>query len=183
MGAKMNAKFGTFFGLLTATFMLVNPLTANAGLLGASVTGTPLFPDTTTLGGTGHASGPVTVIDPGYEFPEGLILYSGDIDITDSQIFWIPTVSTTYLTASFNGFKLDFLGAPAITSLTLNPASLLSATDITFDSDTIFLNFSGKTVVAGEAAIFDVNRVPEPSTALLFGIGLAVLGSMRRRKP
>lgn len=48
----MNTKLGTLFGLLTAALLLVNPVTANTGLLGSSVTGTTLFPDAATLGGT-----------------------------------------------------------------------------------------------------------------------------------
>ena len=179
----MTKKLTGLRALLAAIFLAV-PLSANAGLLGSTVTGTPLFPNTSTLGGTGHAAGPFTVVDPGLEFPEGepYILYSGNIDITDNQIRWIPTVSATYLTADFNGFMLKFFGAPAITNVVLDPASALAATSISFTSDTVLLNFSGKTVFANEPAIFDVNPTPEPGTFVLFGLGLAGLGAVRRWK-
>jgi hypothetical protein len=179
-GVAMNRKMRAFLGVL-AVALLAAPLPASAGLLGSTVIGTPLFPDISTIGGTGHSAGPI-LVDAGIEFPENLILYSGDIDITDNQILWIPTVSTTYLTSSFNGFELDFFGAPDITGVMLHPGSALAATSISFTADRVFLNFSGQTVVKGEAAIFDVNPVPEPVTLALLGIGLAGLGFSRRRK-
>jgi hypothetical protein len=166
-------------GILVAV-LLAAPLTVSADLLGSTVIGTPLFPDTSTLGGTGNSA--VATVGAGIEFPEGLILFSGNIDITDHQIIWTPTVSVMYLTSTFNGFSLQFSGAPTITNVTLDPASLLSATSISFTADTVFLNFSGKVAVSGESAIFDVNPVPEPATMLLFGLGLAGLAGVRRFK-
>jgi hypothetical protein len=164
-----------------AAVLVALPLTASAGLLGSSVVGTPYYPSLYNLGGTGQPAGPFTVDDQ-IEFPEGLILYSGDIDITDKQILWIPTVTMTYDVTPFNGFGLKFSGAPPITNVVLNPASALSATSISFTADEIFINMSGKAAVAGVPAIFDVNPTPEPGTLALLSLSLAALAARRSRK-
>jgi len=48
----MHTKPGTLFGRLTATLPLINPLAANADLLGCSDTGTSQFHNAATLGGS-----------------------------------------------------------------------------------------------------------------------------------
>src|SRR5260221_14673668 len=77
----------------------------NAGaatFVGSQVTGTLLFPDTsTTFAGP---IGPVTVVDPGQEFPANSFISGRPfaLDITASQIFYFTNESVTYGTGAFN---------------------------------------------------------------------------------
>jgi PEP-CTERM motif len=159
-----------------------------ATFIGSQVTGTLLFPDLSTI--NAGPVGPVTVVDPGQEFPSNVFVAGRlfAIDISASQIIYFPNENITYGTGAFNGFKLSFSGAPSIANVTVNAATTLPV-GLTFDATTVFLNYSGATVTTQQATILDVtfgtNEVPLPAAFPLFAAGLGALGLLgwrRKRK-
>jgi hypothetical protein len=157
---------------------------ANAGLLGSSVTGTYYYPNLSTV--TVGPVGPITV-SSAVEFPIGTLPANGNLDITNTQIIYTVVNPATYSTGSFDGFVLNFTGAPTILSVTQDAGSGFDISD-SFTGTEVFLNFSGAaSSYVGEKTILDVTTAaPEidPASAascltLLVG-GLVVLRGRRQ---
>jgi hypothetical protein len=107
---------------VTLVFAVFSPTIARADLLGSEVTGVLLNPSESIF-----LSGPIgpVPVTTGVEFPAGTLAFDGSLDISGSQIIWTATLPETYFPAPFNGFNLMFTGAPAITNVTLDPASTI----------------------------------------------------------
>jgi hypothetical protein len=126
------------------------------------------------------------------------LAFDGSLDVSGSQIIWTATVSTKYAAGAFNGFNLEFTGAPTITDVSLDPASTIlpvpfagppvsSLSGFSFNGSNVLFNIAGDSVTAGQQLILDVqtgpSAVPEPANQLLLGSGLIIgVAFLRRRK-
>ncbi|SRR5579871_292676 len=199
---------------VTLAFGLILPTIARADLLGSEVTAVLFFPNETTFCNMpGLCSGPIgpVPVTSGTppEFPAGttagFLAFDGSLAVSGSQIIWTATLTATYGTgasspgaSAFNGFALFFTGAPAITDVTVDPASTIlpvpfpsghpaaSSSGISFNADNVLFNLAGDSVTAGQQLILDVqagpSTVPEPASAVL--LGTCLLGGvafLRRR--
>lgn len=162
--------------------LLVATASAEAALLGSTVTATEFFPNLSTV-----FSGPqnAIVVDPGVEFPA--IDNAGFIEITDNQIIWSATRSLHYPAGDavngFNGFIVNFAGAPTITNVTTDIGSDVPPASISFSSNEVRVDLADLTYAQLQRTVLNVTTapVPIPAAIYLFGVALSGLGVMRRR--
>lgn len=131
------------------------------------------------------------VVGAGVEFPEGSLTSLDPlldpvpvaIDVGSSTIDIDYAAGGTTPPGGFNGFVFSFTGAPAILSVSLDPASTYTPV-VTFEGNSIFVNEAGLTLTATSRALINVTPVPEPETwaTMMGGLGLVSLLARRRRK-
>jgi len=152
---------------------------AHAILLGETIRTTIEFP---TMGSV--------VVGPDDRVVDGsveLTNYGGvaRINFMDTQIRILSVTDDTFLSAPFNGLHfLDLNGTidPWVVSIN-NPGTTVSGVGLTFDDDNIFVNLANLSVENGDTILLDVVQpIPEPSTILLLGTGLAGVIGWRYRK-
>lgn len=166
-----------------ASFLVATPGTYAAGLDGASVSiagyccTAPVESDRSTNIAGSTVSGAT-------EFPLGSLFALADssaipitFDLSTSSLQASWAVSYTAVPGSFNGFVVNFSGAPNILGVSLNAASTVALTDISFTNNSISVNGASVSFTPNSLAIFDIVTapVPEPAGYALFLAGLAVL--------
>ena len=148
---------------------------------------------------TNVATGTVAV-----DFPEGtffqtasfgnLFLVPVTINVESKQITLQWSGSGLFASGSFNGFHFEFSGAsiPAITDVTVDSASTLKPTGVSFTSDSVDVSVAGELYGFGaQKAVLDISTSSAPATpesatwAMMLlgfvGLGLAGLQGARPR--
>jgi hypothetical protein len=173
---------------LVATGLLAASLSAHAGLIGSTVSTQYYF-------NGGAYTGAVSFTADGANHTNSLGGYFG-VQVTDTQVIYDYTSAATWNTGNAwssgslyieNGNLLDFLGAPNITSVTLDAASNMvgfDASRITFDTNSIAVNWAGLSFNSDTRVVLNVaaGTLPEPASYALVIAALAGVGLARRRK-
>jgi hypothetical protein len=164
---------------------------ARADLVGATVTVTGLF-DCASAGPTGVSGctvfgGPEThtVASGGTDFTT--LAFDGFVTVAGDQLIWNATSTVSYSGPQFNGYEFDISGAPALTSISVDPATNLGPATNNYSSgglliggNEVLMDLNGLSAIAGQKTVFDVafsgGVVPEPASWVLLIAGFMGLG-------
>jgi hypothetical protein len=164
---------------ICALFAVALAVPASAALIdGETIQTTYLFPDTSAV----FAGPDNAVVGPGTE----LLGFAGlaNVDFSDANILITLERNAGVNDVAFDGFRFfDVNGTiPVITSVNLNPATDyagFTASRVTFDADTIFVNVANLPGLTSQVISIDLNGptpVPEPGTFVMIMAGLVLLG-------
>lgn len=177
---------------LLAIGAMASSLNANASLIGQNITADWLFPNNATV----YATQTVTVgagpeiVCAGGGVGTGLctgFIVGASIDIgADSITLDVNSGNNSWTANAFNGYRFSDLslgGTWTSDTLSTNMAGL-DASRISFDGSALYVNMQGLPANAGDYFTITLNSgtVPEPSTVSLFGLSIAGLAFMRKRK-
>lgn len=138
----------------------------------------------------------IAVVGSGVEFIDFLNLDFLDVDITDTGLRLSFSKTAAGGSPAFSGIRLSDINSTiaAFTSVTVKPTTTLSGfgtSNVTFDSDNVFVNLSGLNPIQGNLIDININAssidptaidVPEPASVFtaLSALGVVLLARRRR---
>lgn len=166
--------------MIGAALLLAGPV--QAGFSGHTLDADYLAPNSTIV----FDSMSNQVVGAGVEWAN-IPIVAFSVDASDTAIRFFRTGSLSFSPSPFNGLRfIDADGSiDDIVGVTLGANSLSGAPVITFDANTIYVNFAGLTTPAPFTTIINIEfatPVPEPGTYAMLGLGLGLLGFMSRRR-
>lgn len=178
----------TVFTLAASLAAAALPAPAEAGLIGKQLDAayydhdmsTPYPPASFTPSSFTVGAGQETIGD--VEGVTQLLVDFSDRSLTITLQTILP--NPTWKNEAFNGIIFTSPGPLGITGATVDPATTMTGFDnsrVSFDSDQIFVNWSGLSYGNGTVVRIDFAPVPEPATMAVLGAGLLGLAAVRRR--
>lgn len=158
------------------------------GLVGSTVTGgvyccqAPTDANLITNLVTATVGAQVEFPASAFQSTNGEQLTSETIDVAANSIDIVYNEANTTADGAFNGYVLDFTGAPGIASVSVNPLSTLSPTSLSWDADSVFINVASQTLPLDSRLLLNVLAVPEPATGAMLLAGMVLLGLSRRQR-
>lgn len=172
---------------LATAGLLAASLPAHAGLIGSTV-GSQYYFNGNAYGGAGSFTADGN--------NHGSTIGYFDVQVTNNQVIYDYSGSATWSQGAgwssgslfiANGNLLNFLGAPNIINVTLDAGSNMAgfnASRITFDKDSIAVNWAGLSFNGNTRVVLNVDTgtIPEPASYALVAAALAGLGLATRRR-
>lgn len=174
------------YSLLAAAMVIAAPASA-ASIIGETVNVSARYPTTESV----YSNPGDRIVTDGVEYATGAFANynsSFSVDVRDNSFVINSNSPTFFGIAPFNGFVLQLRSLTQFLSASVDPTSSLNPVSLSFDSDEIFVNFSGAGTSSPWSTTINfttdaVAAVPEPSTWMLMLLGFGAVGfAMRRSK-